>query len=88
MSVSGIFGAEFAGDGGWGFEVKDELMALVEKAGRKIEKVDLPAGEYDKWKEIAGKPVLDKWVADMKAKGRNGQKVLDATLNLLKKYSP
>jgi TRAP-type transport system periplasmic protein len=88
MSVSGIPGAEFAGDTGWGSEVKDELMAAVEKAGRKLEKVDLPAGEYDKWKEIAGKPVWDKWVADMKAKGRDGQKVLDATLNLLKKYSP
>jgi TRAP-type C4-dicarboxylate transport system substrate-binding protein len=87
-SVSGTWGAEFAGDTGWGSEVKEELMAQVEKAGRKLDKVDLPAGEYDKWKETAGKPVWDKWVTDMKAKGLNGQKVLDATISLLKKYSP
>jgi TRAP-type C4-dicarboxylate transport system substrate-binding protein len=87
-SISGIKGAEFAGDTGWGFEVKDELIAQAQKANRPLEKVDLDPGEYDRWKDIAGKPVWDKWVVDMKAKGLNGQKVLDATQALLKKYSP
>jgi TRAP-type C4-dicarboxylate transport system substrate-binding protein len=86
MSVSGIHGAEFAGDGGWGFEVRDEILASAEKAGRKMEKVALDKGEYEKWVEIAGKPIWNNWVKDMKAKGFDGQKVLDKTLELLKKY--
>jgi TRAP-type C4-dicarboxylate transport system substrate-binding protein len=86
MSVSGIPGAEFAGDQGWGFEVRDEILARAEKAGRKMEKVELDKGEYEKWVEIAGKPIWNNWVKDMKAKGLNGQKVLDKTLELLKKY--
>jgi TRAP-type C4-dicarboxylate transport system substrate-binding protein len=88
MSVSSVAGAEYAGDTGWGNEVRDELMAMAEKAGKPMQRVELNPGEYEKWKEVAGKPVWDKWRADMSAKGLNGQKVLDATLSLLKKYSP
>lgn len=88
MSVSGVYGAELFGDGGWGFDVKDEMLADATKAGKPMERVALDAGEYEKWIEIAGKPVWNKWVDEMKAKGLNGQKVLDATLALLKKYNP
>jgi TRAP-type C4-dicarboxylate transport system substrate-binding protein len=86
MSVSGISGAEFAGDQGWGFEIRDEVLARAEKAGHKMEKVALEKGEYEKWVEIAGRPIWNNWVKDMKAKGLNGQKVLDKTIELLKKY--
>jgi TRAP-type C4-dicarboxylate transport system substrate-binding protein len=88
MSVSGVKGAELFGDGGWGFDVKEEMLADATKAGKPMERVELDAGEYEKWKEVAGKPLWSKWVDEMKAKGLNGQKVLDATLALLKKYSP
>jgi TRAP-type C4-dicarboxylate transport system substrate-binding protein len=88
MSVSGVTGAEFAGDAGWGFEVREELLAAAEKAGKPMQKVDLDPGEYDRWKDIAGKPLWDKWVSDLKAKNIDGQKILDAALGLLKKYSP
>ena len=86
MSVGGMYGAEFAGDAGWGFEVKDESLAAAEKAGKPVERVELDPGEYEKWKEIAGKPIWDQWVEDMNSKGLNGQKVLDKTLELLDKY--
>jgi TRAP-type C4-dicarboxylate transport system substrate-binding protein len=88
MSVSGVAGAEFAGDAGWGNDVREELLAAAEKAGKPMQKVDLDAGEYDKWKEIAGKPLWDKWVSDLKAKNIDGQKILSAAQDLLKKYGP
>jgi TRAP-type C4-dicarboxylate transport system substrate-binding protein len=87
-SVSGIAGAEFGGDSGWGDEVSQELLATAQKAGKPIEKIALDAGELDKWKEIAGKPIWNDWVAKMKAKNLNGQKVIDAAQVLLKKYAP
>lgn len=88
MSVSGFYGAELAGDGGWGFDIKEELLAAAEKAGKPMEKVALDPGEFEKWRETAGKPLWDKWLGEMKAKGLDGQKVIDATLKLLQKYSP
>jgi hypothetical protein len=51
-----------------------------------MEKVVTDKGEYEKWVEIAGKPIWNNWVKDMKTKGLNGQKVLDRTIELLKKY--
>jgi TRAP-type C4-dicarboxylate transport system substrate-binding protein len=88
MSVSGVKGAQFAGDTGWGVEVMKEYLAAAEKAGKPVELVDLDAGEYGKWQQTAGKPIWDKWLVEMKAKGVDGQKLLDAALELLKKYSP
>ena len=86
MSVSGITGAEFAGEAGWGADVKDEILTQSKAAGFSIEAVALDAGEFEKWKQIAGKPIWDKWVADMNAKGLAGQKVLDGALGLIEKY--
>ncbi len=86
MSVSGYSGAQFAGDGGWGFEARDIVLEAAKKAGYTLEKIDVTPAEFAKWKEIAGKPLWDKWVKDMEAKGLPGQKVLDKTLSLLDKY--
>ena len=86
MSFSAPYGSELAGDEGWGFEIRDEILASAEKAGHKMEKVELGKGEYEKWVEISGKPIWNNWVKDMKAKGFNGQKALDKALELLKKY--
>ena len=86
MSVSGIPGAEFSGEAGWGADVKTELIAAAQKAGSALQQGSLDQGEFDKWKQIAGKPIWDKWVADMNSKGLPGQKVLDAALALINKY--
>ena len=48
--------------------------------------VGLDPGELEKWIDVAGKPVWDKWAADMEAKGLPGRKILDEALRLLKKY--
>jgi TRAP-type C4-dicarboxylate transport system substrate-binding protein len=88
MSVSGVKGAEFAGEAAFGFDVRDEFIAAAQKAGKTVEMIDLDAGVYDQWISMAGRPLWDKWVGEVKAKGLDGQKILDAALELVKKYSP
>lgn len=85
-SISGLDGALFAGDTAWGFGEKDAVLDGMKKAGQEMEIVNLDPGEYEKWKAIAGKPLLDKWVADMAAKGLPGQKVFDEAVRLVEKY--
>jgi TRAP-type C4-dicarboxylate transport system substrate-binding protein len=85
-SISGIAGADFAGNAAWGFDVKDAVLAAMEKENYKMEKVNLDAGELEKWKEVAGKPLWDKWVGQMTAKNLPGQKVLAKAFELLDKY--
>lgn len=87
-SVSGMKAAEAYGDAAWGDNIKQEVLDVAKKGGNTVTMVDLEPGVYEKWKEIGGKPIWDKWVAEMKADGLNGQKVLDAAIALVKKYSP
>lgn len=88
MSVSGMRAAELYGNAAWGNDAKQEVVDSAKKAGKPLETIDLDPGEYEKWKSISGKPLWDKWVAEMQAKGLNAQKILDAALSLVKKYSP
>ena len=86
MSVSGAEGAAFGGQTAWAPEVGKEVQAKIAKEGQKLERVALDPGELERWKEIGGKPLWDKWVTDMEAKGLPGQKILDGTLKLAEKY--
>ena len=64
----------------------EDARAMAKEMGQKLEKVSLDPGELERWKGIGGKPVWDKWVADMEAKGLPGQKVLDEAFRLIEKY--
>ena len=86
MTVSGIDGSEWAGEQGFGPEAMETVLAKVQEGGHKFEKVSLDPGELERWEETAGKPLWDKWVADMDSKGLAGQKVLDEYRRLLEKY--
>jgi TRAP-type C4-dicarboxylate transport system substrate-binding protein len=86
MSVSGIYGAEFAGDAQFGLAPKKELQNKIKREGKKWERVELDPGQYERWKEIAGRPLWDKWVAEMESKGLPGRKVLGEYQRLLEKY--
>jgi hypothetical protein len=63
-----------------------EVVAKAKKDGKKLEKISLDPGEIEKWKKIAGEPIWNEWVEEMNKKGLPGQKVLDTTKRLLKKY--
>ena len=85
-SISGMKAARWAGNAGFGPDVMGDVMAKAKKDGKKQEKVSLDPGELEKWKKIAGQPIWDTWVKEMNKKGLPGQKVLDATMRLMKKY--
>jgi TRAP-type transport system periplasmic protein len=86
MSVSGQAGAEFASNTAFGEDTKNDILNKIKAAGSKVEIIPLSPGEQDKIKSLAGKPVWDEWVADMKARGLAADKVLDAALKLVDKY--
>jgi TRAP-type C4-dicarboxylate transport system substrate-binding protein len=86
MSVSGQAGAEFASNTAFGADAQNDVMNNIKKAGSSLTMGQLDPGEQDKMKTLAGKPVWDKWVADMKARNLAADKVLDAALKLVDKY--
>ena len=84
--ISGMKGARWAGDAGFGRDVRGGVLARAKKEGKKLEKISLDPGELEKWKKIAGKPIWETWVKEMNKKGLPGQKVLDTAQRLMKKY--
>ena len=84
MSVSGLEGSKF-----WGrnfFDTaKDGVMKKVEATGKSIEIYNLPADERQRWLDKAGKPIWEKWVKSMEAKGvSNAREILDTAVMLSK----
>ena len=61
--------------------VKDQVKAMK---GREI--IQLSPTEVARWKQIT-KPVWDRWVASIEAKGLPGKAVLDEAERLVKKYT-
>jgi TRAP-type C4-dicarboxylate transport system substrate-binding protein len=84
MSVSGLAGSKF-----WGKKFFDEAEATaraeIKKTNIPITEYTLPKEELAKWQDVAGKPVWDKWIADMKAKGwPEAQNILNDLLDWAK----
>jgi len=79
----GAAGAKFFGKGFdyWNNEGKQKIAAMK---GKEI--IELPEAEVARWKKTV-RPVWDRWLANMKAKGLPGQAVLDEAERLLKKYT-
>jgi TRAP-type C4-dicarboxylate transport system substrate-binding protein len=63
--------------------VRKEIEEWVKKGGHKMEEYTMPKAELDRWIEAGGKPVWDRWVANMEAKGLPGKAVLADTLKLI-----
>jgi len=75
---SRFFGQEFD-------RYNNEAKETVEKMkGKEI--IELSDEQVEKWKKIT-RPVIDRWLADMKSKGLPGEAVLAETERLLKQYS-
>jgi TRAP-type C4-dicarboxylate transport system substrate-binding protein len=72
-------------------ETGPEMLAYIEELmkadGHPITRYTLPPEEVARWKEVAGQPVWDEWVAEMEGKGLPGRAVLDKAIELLGKYS-
>jgi len=85
MSVSGLRGAKF-----WGRNFFDTAkQAVYEKAkqgGYPINYYSLPDKERERWLEIGGKPIWEKWVKKMERQGhKNARAILNAALEMVKK---
>jgi len=69
-----IFDAQMAG-----------LPSFVKQAGYEMVSYTPPKKEIDRWINIAGKPVWDKWIKTMEAKGyKNAPQILNETLEMVK----
>lgn len=78
-------GARMSEMAGSSYDAYDQLG--IEAAKKvKAEIYTLPPDEKKRWAERA-KPVVDKWIADMEAKGLPGKKIYEETGQLLAKYS-
>jgi len=63
--------------------VRKEMDEWEKKGGQKVEEYVLPKDELDRWIEVAGKPVWDRWVESMEAKGLPARDVLADMLKLI-----
>ena len=84
MSVCGLSGSKF-----WGKNMFDSAAAAardeIKKQGIQISEYTLPQSELDRWTQIAGKPLWDQWIADMKAKGMpEAEEIFNTTLDMIK----
>ena len=62
-------------------KIKQERYEMIEYI--------IPPNELERWKEVAGKPLWKKWVADRTAEGHTeAQKILERTLELIDTYNP
>ena len=86
MSVSGVHGAEFAARTAFAPEVYNGIVVRAKAKGKKLNRVVLDEGEFEKWRKIGGKPVWDTWIKKMEAKGLPGKAVFDKAVKLMKKY--
>lgn len=84
MSVSGMEGSKF-----WGRNFFDaargEVIAKAKEAGIKMEIIELPKAEYERWLDVSGKPMWQSWVSDLQGKGHTKAKeVLDKAIEYSK----
>ncbi len=86
MSVSGYEGSRtFAHNYHDSYEgpVRKVLDDWVKKGGHRLEEYTPPRAEVERWMQVAGKPVWDRWVNGMEAKGLPAKAVLADTLKLI-----
>jgi TRAP-type transport system periplasmic protein len=83
--VCGLDGAEFAGEYSAGFGTWDSWNAAMQKSGKNMEKIPLDAGQFEVMQK-ASQPAWDTWITNVKSKGVDGQKIIDAIIRLQAKY--
>ncbi len=65
------------------WDMDEPARGIAEKANNTIVKLD--DAETQRWKDAA-QPVVDRWVADMKEKGIDGQALIDQARGLIEKH--
>ncbi|MBE0596742.1 MAG: TRAP transporter substrate-binding protein [Desulfuromonadales bacterium] len=82
MSVSGLEGAKYWGRNFWDI-AKEPTIQKAKEMGKEIKVYTLTAEERQRWLDIGGKPVWEKWVREMESKGHSGaREILQTALEL------
>jgi TRAP-type C4-dicarboxylate transport system substrate-binding protein len=69
--------------------VKKAVKEKIAAGGYDMIEYTPPPEEQDRWLAVGGKPMWEKWVADMEAKGQpRAQEILDTLLELIETYKP
>lgn len=87
-SKGGLSASEWSGENEFDtlYPLAKELM---EKENIEMIEYEVPPEEYEKWTQVAGKPLWDAWLNKMKDNGHpEAQQILDRTLELIKTYEP
>ncbi len=70
-------------------QIGKKMAQRIKNDGYQMIEYTVPPAEMEKLKEVAGKPLWKKWVADRTAEGHtDAQKILDRTLELIATYQP
>ena len=90
MSVSGEKGTAFFSSG-WFDSAKEPGIELYKKMaaeGKTRELLEIPEEEVQRWMEVGGKPVWDKWLKQMDKNGQGAiaKKILDEQLRMIKEF--
>jgi len=88
-AIMGTLGGPRERSGWWSYNMSDTSAIaghdLVQKEGTPMIEYTVPAAELANMRDIGGRPVWDKWVADNEAKGfSEATDILNTTLELLK----
>jgi len=88
-AIMGTLGGPRERSGWWSYNMSDTSAVagrkIVQEEGTPMIEYTMPAEEVDKCREVAARPIWDKWVADNEAKGFSEAKdILNTALELLK----
>ncbi len=69
--------------------INERMLQWVKEKGHEAIPYTIPPDELNRWIEVAGKPLWEKWVTDREAEGhRDARKILNRTLELINTYHP
>ena len=87
-NASGLEASEFYGKNMFDTALGAALEA-ADAGGYTVYEYTLPDDELAKWRDIAGEPLWNQWVADREAEGyTEAREILDRCLELIETYSP
>lgn len=86
MSANGLKASVARAEAMYGPNAEKYFEDIQKRDNKFITWYTLTEEEILRWREVAGKPIWDKWVAEKEAKGLPAKAILEKTIELLEKY--
>lgn len=87
MSVNGLTAGLYESEHRYGEEFQKQFEEMQKKDKKEITWYTLPADEIARWKELAGPPLWEEWIAEVEEKGLPGRMILEKTQELFNQYA-